>query len=611
MIKNFSHWSFVTFLLFFFCLYGKEFKTSSPLPYSELLSENITDIFFLGETSSSGVLGIALAQSHLNSETKVYLLGLETSTYNNIASLRQEKIADFYTNSCQSFMLTNDGRVFSWGKKACPQLGIDLSEHLKEPKLKDISHHWEGHQVIEISNANSYPDGHTLSLTSDMMVYSWGSNHNGQLGLGNRKNRNTPTHIQELKDKSISHILSGYESSFALTKDGKIYSWGRNDFGQLGVGDKQRKLVPTLISELQNSVIVSMVAGAFHNFAIDEKSRVFAWGRNNFGQLGLGDRFDRKNPILIDKLEGVTQIFLAESFPKQCCFFQDKSFSKSCFATMKNGRVLAWGENNNGQLGLGHKNTVLEPHMVHGIEDIQKIISVHTKERKKMASYDRANYQNEEQFYSDDSIASTFFLTKFGDVYVSGNNDGGQLGLGHIREQLSPQLIPNHFFWHEEVVDIKSIVIWKVASIDMTCFPNNGKASLFDEKDVEKWKENHKGKVYSKTFALTKNGHIFIWGNHYSLTLGNINVGMEDNLFKYEVKEKNSGLNSNIDEMTSTLEGQKRYHKERVEGISDKIFKEIIEEFLNSDRVRKATEEIHKEVNQDQGDFGVELKGEL
>ena len=81
-----------------------------------------------------------------------------------------------------------------------------------------------------------------------------------------------------------------------------------------------------------------------------------------------------------------SQIFLGESFPKQCCFFQDKSFSKSCFATMKNGRVLAWGENNNGQLGLAHKNTVLEPHIVYGLEDIGKIISVHTKERKKVKS---------------------------------------------------------------------------------------------------------------------------------------------------------------------------------------------------------------------------------
>ena len=92
---------------------------------------------------------------------------------------------------------------------------------------------------------------------------------------------------------SNNKIAAGSRHSLALDNQGKIYAWGRNEYGQLGLGDEEDRTIPTLIkSELTFRTIE---AGDSHSLALDTKGKLYAWGKNGEGQLGLGDIGYNKN----------------------------------------------------------------------------------------------------------------------------------------------------------------------------------------------------------------------------------------------------------------------------------------------------------------------------
>ena len=95
--------------------------------------------------------------------------------------------------------------------------------------------------------------------------------------------------------------------SAALTHSGDVYTWGNNHNGQLGTSDQRRRLVPTVVTALRkagnkHARIVDISCGGHHAACISSTGRVYAWGCNNHGQLGVGDRDDRATPIFIHKL---------------------------------------------------------------------------------------------------------------------------------------------------------------------------------------------------------------------------------------------------------------------------------------------------------------------
>ncbi|ESO04865.1 hypothetical protein HELRODRAFT_154695 [Helobdella robusta] len=99
-----------------------------------------------------------------------------------------------------------------------------------------------------------------------------------------------PHRVSVLKGVPIRTIASGCLAchSVVITSEGKIYSWGRNDFGQLGLGDKDRRDVPTLIESFSSLNIVKVACGKSHTLFLVDTGSVFAAGSNSSGQLGLG-----------------------------------------------------------------------------------------------------------------------------------------------------------------------------------------------------------------------------------------------------------------------------------------------------------------------------------
>src|SRR5579885_1247359 len=132
-------------------------------------------------------------------------------------------------------------------------------------------------------------------------VWSFGRSNFGQLGLSNNWKQpeyiSIPTLIPDLVN--IIEISCGISQSLVLDNKGRVWGFGLNAYGQLGLGDYERRLIPTLIPNLNNIVAIST---GDHSLALDNRRRVWSFGRNGQGQLGLGDIVNKLIPTLISNL---------------------------------------------------------------------------------------------------------------------------------------------------------------------------------------------------------------------------------------------------------------------------------------------------------------------
>lgn len=137
------------------------------------------------------------------------------------------------------------------------------------------------------------------------VLYAWGANTYGQLGLGHNSDAESMAPVPDFTgtDK-IRTVAAGGAHTLVLTEGGKVYSFGRNNNGQLGLnntGDSNNKNTPTLIpqSRFGNNAIISIAAGDSHSMAMDHKFNVYTWGYNGQGRLGHGDTVNRRVPTAV------------------------------------------------------------------------------------------------------------------------------------------------------------------------------------------------------------------------------------------------------------------------------------------------------------------------
>ena len=154
-----------------------------------------------------------------------------------------------------------------------------------------------GQRVIAVSAGTA----HSFAITADGSVWSWGIGGFGKLGHGDQQNQLLPKKVEAFADQRVVAVLAGGYHSLALTADGAVWSWGDGDCGKLGHSDEQRQLLPKKIEAFAGRHVAAVAAGSQHSLAITADDAVFAWGKGVRGCLGHGD--DLSNQLLPKKIE--------------------------------------------------------------------------------------------------------------------------------------------------------------------------------------------------------------------------------------------------------------------------------------------------------------------
>ncbi len=243
-----------------------------------------------------------------------------------------------------------NGKLYSWGDNWYGQLGHGTQNNqIYTPTQIGTDSNW--YQVIATFKS--------IALKTDGTLWAWGRNNNGQLGIGNTINQNAPVQIGTDTNWAAINGEVG-QHTLALKKDGTLWTWGQNNFGQLGLGFTNNYVdTPTQVGTANDWVDIA--SGSYHSMALKADGTLWSWGDNRFGQLGHGNTIDRNIPTLVGtNYTHVTTRGLG---------------SLTSLGVTDKGELYVWGRNHLGQLGIGvsQGNTILSPQRLNALPFINKI----------------------------------------------------------------------------------------------------------------------------------------------------------------------------------------------------------------------------------------------
>ena len=186
---------------------------------------------------------------------------------------------------------------------------------------------------------------HTIALDKNSQVWGWGYNYYGQLGDNTVINRCTPVSILGTK-KTFCNVSAGGSYTIGLDKNGQVWEWGNNYYGQLGDNSIINRCTPVSILGIKKT-FCKITAGTYQALGIDNIGQVWGWGYNNYGQLGDNSTINRCTPVSI---LGIKKTFCNIS-----------AGGSHTIGIDKNGQVWGWGYNQHGQLGNGTTNFATTP----------------------------------------------------------------------------------------------------------------------------------------------------------------------------------------------------------------------------------------------------------
>ena len=142
--------------------------------------------------------------------------------------------------------------------------------------------------------------GGASSGPSSGQLWTWGKNSYGELGLGDTTARSEPTQVGSLTDWEKGPVGGPEDSGLALKTNDTLWTWGRNNKGQLGLGDTTNRSSPVQVGSLTNWFLAG--GGYHYNVAVKTDGTLWTWGYNYAGRLGLGDTTDRASPVQVGSL---------------------------------------------------------------------------------------------------------------------------------------------------------------------------------------------------------------------------------------------------------------------------------------------------------------------
>ena len=181
---------------------------------------------------------------------------------------------------------TADGKLYGWGRNTGGQVGNGTTKNVKEPVLLSLT------DIVDVECGGKY----TLALDAHGQLWGWGENDQGQLmDTGKKKKVTEPVRLET--GFSVREIACGGSTAYALSEDGKVYAWGRNDFWQLGIKDGKSSKVPVEAQLAEGLKIRDIYAYNTHAALVTEEGSYWTWGMMRCGQLGNGKHPSKSLPV--------------------------------------------------------------------------------------------------------------------------------------------------------------------------------------------------------------------------------------------------------------------------------------------------------------------------
>ncbi|MCL1793885.1 MAG: hypothetical protein FWG34_08445, partial [Oscillospiraceae bacterium] len=248
--------------------------------------------------------------------------------------------------------IKSDGSLWAWGDNSVGQLGdgtvttYDYDDYLNVIGFENNNKLTPTHIMDNVAQVSAGA-GYTMVIKSDGSLWAWGENGFGRIGDGTTTDGYEPVHIMD----NVAQVSAGEYHTMAIKTDGSLWALGNNDYGQIGDGTAsifnptmgitiKYDYKSTPVHIMDNVAQVS--AGEYHTMAIKTDGSLWAWGNNDYGQIGDGTTTDRYERVLIMEpvyiMDNVAQISAGEMYT---------------MAIKSDGSLWAWGYNGNGQIGDG------------------------------------------------------------------------------------------------------------------------------------------------------------------------------------------------------------------------------------------------------------------
>eukprot|EP01029_Cantina_marsupialis_P006489 TRINITY_DN170_c5_g1_i1.p1 TRINITY_DN170_c5_g1~~TRINITY_DN170_c5_g1_i1.p1 ORF type:complete len:954 (-),score=327.97 TRINITY_DN170_c5_g1_i1:253-3114(-) len=270
------------------------------------------------------------------------------------------QLVDLAAGGSLAFVCVDNGRVMFINDNK------DKEQMLLDAVLGDAD-------IVKVATSGT----HALFVTKEGIVFSFGPNNNGQLGVHNIANYDAPQCVKHLKDIFIISVACGEQHSCAIAANGDLYTWGRGAEGQLGRGMSEVIIpTPTCVPSFFRMKVKKVDCGPNFTIALVEDENqiasVYSWGEGQSGQLGIGRVTSSAKPKRIAVIDhGVhnDELSLDERLEIEADTEPDGFIDIACgwghvLACSVSGTVYSWGCNVKGQLGVGDKKTRFWPHRV-------------------------------------------------------------------------------------------------------------------------------------------------------------------------------------------------------------------------------------------------------
>lgn len=300
------------------------------------------------------------------------------------------------TGQSHNVVIGSDRKLYAWGANGWGQLGDGTTRDRTKPVLVKLP---KGVRPVKIAAGGR----HTLMLGSDGKLYGWGPN--GEIGIGKRGGISTTPVPVKLPAGVRAVSMAAGSHDLVIGSDDKLYAWGFNLSGQVGDGTTTNRFLPKVITLATGVRPVKVAVSEVHSLAIGSDKKLYAWGDNLDGALGVGDTKERHRPAVGKFPAGVHPVQIGAMLGSSIAIGSDR-------------KIYGWGYGYDGVLADGnlkvHRH--LTPHagtFPAGVRPVNLVAG----------------------------MSHVLAIGSNGKLYSWGNNSNGQLGDGSVKSRATPVVV--------------------------------------------------------------------------------------------------------------------------------------------------------------------------